>query len=102
MSNPLSPARDHVERFNRTYGIGNHVVSPSTGKLPPIPSDDRSELYYLVMERCAELGIETSILARLRQAEDDALDFLDEHGHPQRTYDEMIADHDAELDRWED
>lgn len=109
--------RTYAEEFRLTYGYDwpyEHRIC--TGALPAIEGDDMSELYWQVLERCRELGIETDILKRLRQdeddatgilkrlrqAEDDALDWLNEHGIPQREYDEMIAEYEAQYDRWED
>ena len=94
--------RTYAEEFRLTYGYDwPYEHQPCRGALPDIAPDDMSELYWKVKERCEELGIETDILARLRQAEDDALDWLDLHGMPAKDYAEMMAEYELEYE-WED
>lgn len=85
-----------VERFNDTEGLGERIQC--TGGLERVPDDDMSALYWQIKERCTELGIETDILVRLRDAEDEAIEWLAEHGPPSREYEEAMAAIQAELE----
>ena len=105
MSNPLSPARDHVERFNRTYGIGNTMESRSRRPVP-IPEDDVSELWYKVKKYIEYKGWDggSEFLRLLHEAEDvirEAEEFVAAF-EPETSYDAYMAEVEAAIDRWEE
>jgi hypothetical protein len=90
-----------LERFNDTQGLGERL--PCTGGLEQVPEDDMSALYWQIKERCIELGIETDVLVRLRDAEDEAIEWLAEHGRPEREYRQAMEDYQRELEAgWEE
>jgi hypothetical protein len=87
--------RTPAEAFAHVFGYSD-IWGPLPNKQIAVTDDERSDLYWQVMTRARELGLDASdFLARLQAAEDEGDDFLAEHGPP------LTGRYD-DLDEWEE